>query len=134
MRLGFYKVVGFIRKVFKRPGGEKDRENFVAIKDGVKRMKRETEKSIISHFKDYRENIKFQYVFKLVDAEADALYESLLDHFQAYVTDLSNIVENFEDHKEDRVDASAILVEMEAKLQNIQERIGETRTRISQEL
>lgn len=132
MRLGFYKVVGFIRKVFKRPGGEKNRENFVAIKDGVKRMKRETEKSIISHFKDYRENIKFQYVFKLVDAEADALYESLLDHFQAYVTDLSKIVENFEYHKEDRVDASAILVEMEAKSQNIQERIQETRTRISQ--
>jgi hypothetical protein len=132
MRLGFYRVIGLIRKVFKRPGRDKTRESFSALKDGIRRLKRETEKSIISHFKDYRENIKFQYLFKLVDAEADALYETLLDRFQAYVADLSKLVEGIEGHTEGKADATALLLEMEAASKNVQKRVEETRTRINQ--
>ena len=131
MRLGYYRIVGFIRKVLKRSGRDKARESFAALKDGVKRMKRETEKSIISHFKDYRENIKYQYVFKLVDAVSMVLFESLLDRFQSYVTDLSKLVEGIEDHKEGKEDTTALLQEMESVSMNIQERIGQARNKLS---
>lgn len=131
MRLGFYRVVGLIRKVFKRPGRDKTRESFSALKDGVKRMKRETENSIISHFKDYRENIKFQYFFKLVDAEANALYEVLLDRFQGYVTDLSKLVEGIENHRENKGGAGDLLQELESTSRNIQESIQRARSAIS---
>ena len=132
MRLGYYRVLGFIRKVFKRSDRDKTYESFAALKVGVKRMKRETENSIISHFKDYRENIKFQYVFKLVDAVSLALFESLLDRFQTYVTDLSKMVEGIEGHKEGKDGANALLEEMELASVNIQERIRQTRTKISE--
>jgi GTPase SAR1 family protein len=132
MRLGFYRVVGFIRKVFSRSGRDKTHESFAALKDGVKRMKRETEKSIISHFKDYRENIKFQYVFKLVDAVSNALFEALLDRFQTYVTDLSKLVEGIEGHKEGKDGATGLLGEMESVSTNIQEQIRQIRNKISQ--
>lgn len=134
MRLGFYRVVGFLRKVFKRSGRDKTRESFVALKDGVKRMKRETEKSVISHFKDYRENIKYQYVFKLVDAVSNTLFEALLDRFQTYVTDLSKLVEGIEGHKEDKDDATGLLLQMESESVNIQEQIRQIRNKIGQAL
>jgi GTPase SAR1 family protein len=132
MRLGFYRVVGLIRKVIRRSGRDKTHESFVALKDGVKRMKRETEKSIVSHFKDYRENIKYQYVFKLVDAVSNALFEALLDRFQSYATDLSKLVEGIEGHKEDKDDATGLLEEMEPVSVNIQERIRQIRDKIGQ--
>ncbi len=134
MRLGFYRVFGFIRKVIRRSGREKTHESFAALKDGVKRMKRETEKSIISHFMDYRENIKFQYIFKLVDAVSNALFEALLDRFQTYVTDLSRLVEGIEGHKEGKDGATGLLEEMESVSVNIQERIRQIRNKISQEV
>ncbi len=134
MRLGFYRVVGLIRKAIRRSGRDKTHESFSALKDGVKRMKRETEKSIISHFKDYRENIKYQYVFKLVDAVSKALFEALLDRFQTYVTDLSKLVEGIEGHKEGKDGATGSLEEMESVSTNIQERIRQIRNKISQEV
>lgn len=134
MRLGFYRVFGFIRKVIRRSGRDKTHESFAALKDGVKRMKRETEKSIISHFMDYRENIKFQYIFKLVDAVSNALFEALLDRFQTYVTDLSRLVEGIEGHKEGKDGATGLLEEMESVSVNIQERIRQIRNKISQEV
>ena len=134
MRLGFYRVFGFIRKVIRRSGRDKTHESFAALKDGVKRMKRETEKSIISHFMDYRENIKFQYIFKLVDAVSNALFETLLDRFQTYVTDLSRLVEGIEGHKEGKDGATGLLEEMESVSVNIQERIRHIRNKISQEI
>jgi GTPase SAR1 family protein len=134
MRLGFYRVVGLIRKAIRRSSRDKTHESFSALKDGVKRMKRETEKSIISHFKDYRENIKYQYVFKLVDAVSKALFEALLDRFQTYVTDLSKLVEGIEGHKEGKDGAAGSLEEMESVSTNIQERIQQIRKKISQEV
>jgi GTPase SAR1 family protein len=132
MRLGLYKVAGFIRKIFRRSNRDKTHESFNALKDGVKRMKRETEKSIISHFKDYRENIKYQYVFKLVDAVSTAIFEALLDRFQTYETDLSKLIEGIEGHKEGKDDATGIIKEIELVSTNIQERIWQTREKISQ--
>jgi GTPase SAR1 family protein len=134
MRLGFYRVIGVIRKIFRRSDRDKTRESFAALKDGEKRMKRETENSIISHFKDYRENIKFQYVFKLVDAVSTAIFEALLDRFQTYVTDLSKMVEGIQGHKEGKHSATEVLEEMEMVSTKIQVQIRQTRDKISQAL
>ncbi len=132
MRLSYYKVIGLIRKILKRSGKDKTKERYDALRDGIRRMKRETEKSIISHFKDYRENIKFQYVFKLVDAEAEALYDALLNRFQAYATDLTRLVEGIEGHGEAKADAAALMTEMEMGTKNIRKKIEETRAEINE--
>jgi hypothetical protein len=46
---------------------------------------------------DYKENLKYQYLFKLVDAVSTSLYESLVDRMRAFtgsVSDMRGLIEN----------------------------------------
>ncbi|MFZ5562617.1 MAG: dynamin family protein [Thermodesulfobacteriota bacterium] len=93
MRLGVYSMGKFIKKLLKKPIATEQEGELRALKDGMARIQRETEKSILFHFKSYRENIKFQYVLKLVDAVSDGFYNAVLDRFRAYSADISGIRE-----------------------------------------
>jgi hypothetical protein len=93
MRLGFYSLLKAMKKVLKKPLRSRREEGLQALRDGLFRIKRETERSLRFHFKDYGENVKFQYVFRLTDASAGALYEALLDEFHAYASDMGRTVE-----------------------------------------
>ncbi len=130
MRLGFYTVVKFFKKLLKKPIQSKNEQEVLALKDGVLRMKRETEKSVVYHFKDYQENIKFQYIYKLIEAASNSLYETLTDRFRAYVADLSNIVELINNKLIDKQQAYEILKEMEQTSIGIDERINIIREKI----
>ena len=130
MRFGFYKVVNILKKIFKKPIQRNHDAEAFALKDGILRMKRETEKSIKSHFKDYQENIKFQYTRKLVDALSNSLYESLLDRFEIYTSDLSNLVSQIDNQMVDKEHLAEQLKlmalscgEMDEKLNDIREEI-----------
>lgn len=92
MKLGLYRFLYSIKKLARRSqsGGGAD---VSALKSGVARMKRETEASIIFHFKNYRENLKFQYLFRLVDSVADEISEMLVHRFKTYSTDFERITE-----------------------------------------
>jgi len=129
-RLGFYTVVKIFRRLLKKSNQGKNKEEILALKNGVLRIKRETERSIIFLFKDYRENIKFQYIFKLVEAVSNNLYEALVDRFQAYVTDLSSVVELISDKKVDKQRTSEHLHEMELAARQISQRINSIREKI----
>ena len=101
-----------------------------ALKAGVKRMKRETEKSILFQLKDYRENVKFQYVLKLVDVAAGVLYEALVERFQSYATDLSRIAGLLDETRSDKSQTMETLGAMattadgiHAKLQNFRQTV-----------
>ena len=96
----------------------------------MNRIKRETEKSILFHLKDYRENIKFQYLLKLADSVSGALYESLLDRFQGYVTNLTRSVERIQDRRGDKEDATELLEEMGLASKEIQDRINKAKENI----
>jgi hypothetical protein len=90
LRLGFYAAVRFIKGVLRKqttPGEER----LNALRDGVKGIKRETEKSLRAHFMDYRENLKFQYLNKLADHVSAYVFETLTDRFNLYDTDLSGL-------------------------------------------
>lgn len=130
IRLGFYKVIKILKRLFKKPIQSKNEDEIRALRGGVLRVKRETERSIVFHFKDYQENIKFQYINKLVEAVSKSLYESLLDRFQAYVTDLSNIVELINNKLIDKKQATEILKEMEQSSREIGDRINIIREKI----
>ena len=130
VRLSFYAMVKVFKRIIKRPIQHKNEEEILALKDGVLRMKRETERSIIFLFKDYRENIKFQYMFKLVQAASNNLYEALLDRFQAYVTDLSNVVQLVNSKKVDKHQTFELLKAMELAGREINQRINSFRGKI----
>ncbi len=130
IRLGFYTVIKILKRLFKKSIQSKNEDEIRALRGGVLRVKRETERSIVFHFKDYQENIKFQYINKLVEAVSKSLYESLLDRFQAYVTDLSNIVELINNKLIDKQRTTEILREMEQSSREIDGRINIIREKI----
>jgi len=130
IRLGFYTVLKFFKKFLRKPIQSKNEQGVLALKDGVLRVKRETEKSVIFHFKDYQENIKFQYIYKLIEAASNSLYETLIDRFRFYVADLSDIVELINNKQIDKQRASEILKEMEQTSMGIDGRINIIREKI----
>lgn len=130
VRLGFYTAVKIFKRLIKKPVQRKNEGEILALKDGVLQMKRETERSIIFLFKDYQENLKFQYIFKLVEAVSNKLYDALLDRFQAYVADLSNVVDLISNKKLDKQRTSELLKEMELISQEISQRITAVREEI----
>jgi hypothetical protein len=130
IRLGFYTVLKFFKKFLRKPIQSKNEQEVLALKDGVLRVKRETEKSVVFHFKDYQENIKFQYIYKLIEAASNSLYEALIDRFRVYVADLSNVVELINNKLVDKKQATEILKEMEQTSTRIDGRINIIREKL----
>jgi hypothetical protein len=95
-----------------------------ALKDGMERIKRETERSIVSHFTDYRENLKFQYIFKLADAAFTSLLECLVDRFDAYSTDMTRITQRADGHQSDTDRISQALNNMRLQSRDIAEQLA----------
>ena len=127
MRLGFYTLVNIFKKILKKPIQNGKEEKTFALNDSVLRIKREMEKSIIYHFKNYKENMKFQYFDRLVEAAANNFYEALIDRFQVYSTDLSKIVELVSEKRVDKEQALRTLKEVELTSVKIGERIDRVR-------
>jgi hypothetical protein len=88
IRLGFYSTIKLIKKAFKKPLKDKEEEKLHALTDSFKLMKRETEKSIVFHFENYRENFKFQYISRLLEDAATHLHQLLMERFQSYDTNI----------------------------------------------
>ena len=130
MRLGLYKVVKIFKKLLSKPIQGKNEGEILALRDGVLRMKREMEKSVISHLKDYQENIKFQYIYRLVEAESNSLYESLLDRFQVYGADLSSIVDLINNKMIDREQMSEMMKTMAFNCSEMGEKINGLKEKI----
>ncbi len=123
LKLGYYSFVRVVRKMMKQPIQNDRKDEVMALDDGVKQMKKETLGSVLYHMKDYQENLKFQYFHRLIDACTESLYESLLDRFQAYATDLTEIAGLINRRQIDKERAEDILKGMEISARKIQERL-----------
>jgi GTPase SAR1 family protein len=113
LRLGYYKALRKSKTVLKKAGNQQDETKIKALQDALRRMKRETAKSIVFHLKDYRENLIFGYLYKLVEVVSESFSEAVLAHFQAYFSDLSVTVERIGNSQSDKAQAIQILEEMD---------------------
>ena len=102
VRLGFYSLAKVFKRMLRKKVQNRKEEGILALKDGVSRMKKDTERSVIAHFKDYKENIKFQYLFKIVDAIAASFSKILGDRFRACDTDLTKLSDQIGKRQDDR--------------------------------
>ena len=132
MRLGAYKIINLIKKAFKKTADKEQQGAILALASGIKRMKRETERSILFHLKDYKENIKFQYLLKLADAAAQAVYGQMLERFQHQGADLSNLVERVNIQQLDKENVSALLSDMGSTATTLQEKISVLKSDVEQ--
>lgn len=131
-RLGFYSLVKVIRKALKKPLGKEYEEQMKALADGVRRTKRETERSLIAHFKDYRENIKFQYMLRLADAASERLFETLVGHFRGYLSDLNALIDNVSSDRGDKDQLIDTFSDIEKKIEGTREKIRDVREAMSE--
>jgi hypothetical protein len=91
LRLGLYNTVKTARKLFKKPVAEGPDSALRSLGDSVRRIKEQMQDSIAEHFVDYKENIKHQYIFTLVDVMSRVLYETLTDHIMGFTGNLSDM-------------------------------------------
>jgi len=132
MRLGLYRVMGNVSKFFRKSGDRESEQSLRALKDAIRRMKRETGKSVVFHLKDYRENLKFRYLFKLAEAIADGCAETALNRFQAYFSDLSATMAGIGTGQNDKARAVKILDEMDQASRKLNEKLDRIRKQIEE--
>ncbi len=131
VHFGLSAAMRLMRRVFKRQVQEKDRETLSALKRSVRRIKHETVKSVSEYFVDYRENLKFQYLFRLLDAFRGHLSEELRTRLQNYAGDLGALSEQATGRRMDKQKAAMLLQEMVAACQSLEQRILVVRQEIS---
>jgi hypothetical protein len=123
IRWGLFALTRVVRKILKKPTGIQGDEELKALKAGIRRMRRETERSILEHFKDYQENIKFQYMLRLVDAAGARLFEGLTECFKVYVSDLKELIDSMGSERSDREHLGEALGGVESALEAMRSRI-----------
>jgi hypothetical protein len=127
LRLGAYSLVRAMRKLLKKPVSQDKAEQLRALHDGVRRMKQETERSILAHFKDYQENVKFQYLLRLTDMIAARLLEMLIESFQGYSADLKQVAAAIGNNRSDKERLDSTLMTIEREIVTLKEKIQQAR-------
>jgi hypothetical protein len=94
-----------------------------AYKKGVLSLKREMIHSIMSHFRDYQENIKFQYIFKLIEAAAKDLFSNLTECFENDLSSLSSMSRQMDRTQTDKESFLIKINECQATLKDLSEKI-----------
>jgi hypothetical protein len=130
MRLGYYKAIGKSKTLFKKNSDNQGKAKMNALEDALRRMRRETAKSVVFHLKDYRENLKFRYFFKLVEAVSASFSQTVLQHFQVYFYDLAAALERMGSSQDDKEQARQILDNMERTSRDLVDQINRIRGQI----
>ena len=127
LRLGIYNTMEAVRKLLrKRVGGDLD-SAIRSLEDSIRRIKEQLRDSIVAHLMDYRENLKYQYLFKLVDAMSSSLYESLVDRMRAFTgsaSDMSGMIRHEQQTRDQIVEE---FVSLETSISAVLDKIGEAK-------
>jgi GTPase SAR1 family protein len=132
MRLGLYRAMRNVSNLFRKSTNREGEQTLRALKDAIRRMKRETGKSVAFHLKDYRENLKFRYLFKLAEVNSDGFAQTVLDRFQAYFSDLSATMEHIGTSQNDKDRAVKILDGMDQNCRQLNEKLDRIRKEIEE--
>ncbi len=123
-RLGVYHIIHKIRQLIHKPAQGPIENALSALKDAVSRMKKETVSSLIFHFKNYNENIKFQYIFKLIDIISEHLFAGMMERFHNYAQDLTEVMHQTALQREDQSKATDFLKAIHSEVAAVSHRIS----------
>ena len=132
LRLGVYSLQQNLRKVLKKPTSKKEDVIQQALSGGTRQMKRDSVRLIVEQLKDYRENLKFAFLFKLIENFADNIDELMQDRFQLFVTDLAVVADRLDSTKIDKQSTLEILKEMDRESAGVKGSIEHLRRRIEE--
>ena len=120
VRRGFYRSVSGIKKIMKKPvkPGEDDAR---AIQEAMRAIKQETRQSLEFHLKDYQENLKFKYLFRLAETVAQHYEQAVLQQLQAYSADFGVLAERLGSEQGDKESAAELLADMDRRCRKVGE-------------
>ena len=130
LRLGVFSLQRNFKKMLKKPASRQEEVFRKALSGGIRQMKRETLKSVVEQLRDYRENLKFAFLLKLVENSAEYLTHLMRDRFQMFFTDIAAVAIRLDSTKSDKQRTSEILEEMSQWAADIKGSIGHLRRQI----
>ncbi len=131
MHFSAYSIASLLEKLIKRSMVANNKKEMRVFKKGILSLKRELVHSIISHFKDYQENIKFQYVFKLIEAAAKDLFSNLTECFENDLSSLSSMSRQINRTQTDKESFLIKTNECRESLQELNKKIDRLTERIT---
>lgn len=126
MKLGFYRFTSGVKKLFKRSGSTENRD-LPALKAGVRRVKKETEASLVFYFKSYKENIKFQYFFKLIESISEEMRFQMVNRFSGYQADLLQLKRLADENRDARGSTISAIDDVQSRLVAVKEKMEKVR-------
>ncbi|MDD2389264.1 MAG: dynamin family protein [Desulfobacterales bacterium] len=130
MRLGAYRLVNYFKRLLKKPFSSHQEEEYLALKDALRQLKRETRMAVAAHFNDYKENLKFQYISKLVDAVGKSYQEQLLSRFNNYGSSLLQMQQMVDEKRITRQEACELVEAVTVSSRQVLERISDARKQL----
>jgi hypothetical protein len=131
MHYSAYRVVRNFKKLLKKPVAEEMAEAEKALQKALVRMKQEALESFEFVLTDYRENLKFNYLFRLVDATAASYGDIILSRFQAHFSDLTSICNSLNDTRTDKKVTRQELQDIQETAQSLSGQIAGLRREIT---
>ncbi len=126
MKLGFYRFTSGVKRLFKRSGSPENRD-LPALKAGVRRVKKETEASLVFYFKSYKENIKFQYFFKLIESISEEMRFQMVNRFSGYQADLLQLKRLADENRDARGSTISAIDDIQTRLAAVKRKMEKVR-------
>ncbi|MCG8472245.1 MAG: dynamin family protein [Desulfobacterales bacterium] len=119
LRFGAYNVFNMLKRIFKKPQDAKAELRAKALSDGMNRTRTEAIEAITQHLRSYKENLKFQYLYKLADALSNQLFDTYAEGFHTYLGELGELTSRVNETGKDKESILTSLEEMEKETSRI---------------
>jgi GTP-binding protein EngB required for normal cell division len=110
---GYFSVLKIFKKVYKNSDSVRSNAYVKALQRSVRRMKQQTEESLLFECKNYRENLKFAYLHRLVEEVTQRITEDLTDRFRIFGDGTAVVTSHARRLQPDKEQAAATLRKME---------------------
>lgn len=119
MRFGIYRFFTLIRKVFKKRPEDPANEKIKALEDGLLRIKRQGFDSLMFNLTNYKENLKYQYAFLIIDACKNYIVDSVDEQLKNGLERFLNIEEEIKKEQFDKESTLKELSKLGSELNNL---------------
>ncbi len=114
---------GLKSRVLRRDTTDMAESNEEVFREAVALVKKETQKELLSSFRDYRQNLKFAYLFTFTEMYTQALIQLFRDFGDATMVDISHIQEAAHKRVSSQSDATEDLAIVNHRLQYAEENL-----------
>lgn len=119
LRFGAYHVINIFKRLFKKPQEARAELRAKALADGMSRTRVEAIEAVGQHLRSYKENLKYQYLYKLADALSNQLFDTYVESFHSYLGELDELTSRVEETGKDKESTLSALSAMEKESSRI---------------